>query len=455
MAARAGGYARPSKAACPRKPIFGLGQQNEQLEQLALHSATSTASAAMPRKLVNAYCTCCSRNCCCCLLGTNATATCACLVRVVVLCGELLGHEGLLGRVPFIVASALEELKMKRMVVKDEEREGDFPARVGQAVVVVALRKEKGGYSEHMTLTAMDSSVPTDPNNAKDYMNVHLERIMNSIEKEAIADVGSSGVATDVGSSGAGADVGSSWVVVAEEKLSEKNHKRIKLVTTKVQGSKSVVYGTFRNRMSPSSVVNVFKKLSEDQLIAIRAIGFGSLQFLKVSLLPLQLGFWLVKQFDAQSCSLNIPDSEPFKITEQHVHEVLGLPVGGMEIDANVFSKDDKVITQWKKQFKKNSLSVNIGELSLYLKNHKSARPMFKRNFVVLCVSTLMSGGQNKNVNHDILRYLTSVDKINDLNWSKFILDSLVKAEMKWDELPTRYFTGSLLFLMGFLLDTS
>uniref|UniRef100_A0A803MW01 Uncharacterized protein n=1 Tax=Chenopodium quinoa TaxID=63459 RepID=A0A803MW01_CHEQI len=141
----------------------------------------------------------------------------------------------------------------------------------------------------------MDSSVATDPNNAKDYADVHSERIMNSIEKEAAADVGSSGATTDVGSSGAAADVGSSpaadvgssGAVVAEEKLSEKKQKKIKLVAMKVQGSKSVVYGTLRNRMSPSSVVNVFKNLSEDQLIAIRAIRFGSLEFLKVSQLPL------------------------------------------------------------------------------------------------------------------------------------------------------------------------
>uniref|UniRef100_A0A803MTL2 Uncharacterized protein n=1 Tax=Chenopodium quinoa TaxID=63459 RepID=A0A803MTL2_CHEQI len=133
----------------------------------------------------------------------------------------------------------------------------------------------------------------------------------DSIEKECAANVGSSGAAVDVGSSGA---------VVAEEKLSEKKQKRIKLVATKgkgkkfekgvkekpnvkfedpdgedvvdeVPGSKSVVYGTLRNRMSPSSVVNVLKKLSQDQLISIRAIGFGSLEFLKLSQLPLQLGF--------------------------------------------------------------------------------------------------------------------------------------------------------------------
>uniref|UniRef100_A0A803MKZ8 Uncharacterized protein n=1 Tax=Chenopodium quinoa TaxID=63459 RepID=A0A803MKZ8_CHEQI len=160
-----------------------------------------------------------------------------------------------------------------------------------------------------------------------DHVRIGIDTYLcwNSIEKECAADVGSSGTAADVGSSGtaadvgssgAVADVGSSGAVVVEEKLSEKKKKRIKLVATKgkgkkvekgvkekqnvkfedpdgvgvvdeVQRSKSVVYGTLRNRMSPSFVVNVLKKLSEDKLIAIRAIGFGSLEFLKVSQLPL------------------------------------------------------------------------------------------------------------------------------------------------------------------------
>uniref|UniRef100_A0A803MD13 Uncharacterized protein n=1 Tax=Chenopodium quinoa TaxID=63459 RepID=A0A803MD13_CHEQI len=317
----------------------------------------------------------------------------------------------------------------------------------------------------------MDSSVATDINNAKDYTDesganagssgaaivdagssgATVEVGLPGVAAEAgssraDAETGSSGAVAEAGSSGAVAEAGSSGALVAEEKISEKKKKKIKVVATKgkgkkvekrvkenhnvkfedpdsedvvdeVQKSKSVVYGTLRNRMSPSSVVNVFKEFSEDQLTAIRAIGFGSLEFLKVSQLPLQLGFWLVKHFDAHSCTLNIPDSDPFKITEQHVHDVLGLPAGGMEMDANLFSKDDKVINQWKKQFPKNSLSVNIGELSMYLKNHKSAGPMFKRNFVVLCVSTLC------------------------------------QAKIKWDELPTRYFLGSLLFLMLLYID--
>ena len=94
--------------------------------------------------------------------------------------------------------------------------------------------------------------------------------------------------------------------------------------------------------------------------------------------LPLQLGLWFVHHFDANTCSLNIPDSESFCVTEEHVHQVLGLPMGGIEIDKNSFSRDKRVIQQWKKQFKSNSLSIKIGELKEFLKEHNSAGHMFK-----------------------------------------------------------------------------
>uniref|UniRef100_A0A803LJI8 Uncharacterized protein n=1 Tax=Chenopodium quinoa TaxID=63459 RepID=A0A803LJI8_CHEQI len=106
---------------------------------------------------------------------------------------------------------------------------------------------------------AMDSSVPTDPNNAKDYTD------------EAAADVGSSGSAAYVGSSGAAADVVTTKGKGKKIEKGVKEKKNVKFedpygedVVDEVQGSISIVYGTLRNRMSPSSVVNVFKELSED-----------------------------------------------------------------------------------------------------------------------------------------------------------------------------------------------
>uniref|UniRef100_A0A803N5A1 DUF1985 domain-containing protein n=1 Tax=Chenopodium quinoa TaxID=63459 RepID=A0A803N5A1_CHEQI len=199
-----------------------------------------------------------------------------------------------------------------------------------------------------------------------------------------------------------------------------------------VEGLKSHVHGTLHSWMSPSSIVQVMElvSLSENQWKAVRAIGFGSMEFLKVNQLPLQLGLSLVQHFDANTCSLNIPDSNPFCITEDHVHQVLGLPIGGIEIDKNNFSRDKKVIQQWKKKFQSSSLFIKIGELKEFLKEHKSAGAMFKRNFVVLCVSTLMDGKQNMNINSEILTFISDVDKIKDLNWSKYILGSLVKGKL-------------------------
>uniref|UniRef100_A0A803M844 Uncharacterized protein n=1 Tax=Chenopodium quinoa TaxID=63459 RepID=A0A803M844_CHEQI len=302
-----------------------------------------------------------------------------------------------------------------------------------------------------------------------------------SIEKEPAADVGSSGAtadvvsarpasnvgstgpAADVGSAGPTADVGSSVVLVGtkvkgkkvEKGLKEKQKIKLEEMKSSNEGEdlKSHVYGTLHSRMSPSSIVQVIEKCSENQLKAIRAIGFGSMEFLKVTQLPLQLGLWLVHHFDANTCSLNIPDSEPFCITEEHVHQVLGLPMGGIEIDKNNFSRDKRVIQQWKKQFKSNSPSIKIGEPKEFLKEHNSAGLMFKRNFVVLCVSTLMDGKQNVNINSDILTFLSDADKIKDLNWCKYILDSLVKAKLFWEERQTRFFPGSLLFLMLLYVD--
>ncbi|KAL2939115.1 hypothetical protein RDABS01_022564 [Bienertia sinuspersici] len=236
-----------------------------------------------------------------------------------------------------------------------------------------------------------------------------------------------------------------------KEKVVGKGKETVESEDVKVD--KFGCYGTLRSRMSPSSVVQVVGGLTQKQLKGIRDIGFGSLEFLKVSQLPLQLGLWIVKNFDANTCCLCIPDSEPLHITSEHVHEVLGLPIGGDDIDLDCSFKDKDLLNRWKNQFKKNSICVKIGDLTSFLKQNRSNSLMFKRNFVILCVSTLMSGGQNMNVNHWILRYLGDVDRIKNLNWSKFILDCLVDSKKYWDELPSRYFPGSLLFLMLLYVD--
>ncbi|KAL2893663.1 O-fucosyltransferase 16 [Bienertia sinuspersici] len=211
-------------------------------------------------------------------------------------------------------------------------------------------------------------------------------------------------------------------------------------------------YMCLSSRMSPSSVCSVMKNLSPSQKKAVNEIGFGSLEYLKVTQIPLQLGYWLVKHFDANSCSLVIPGGDALTISEEDVHEVLGLPIGGEEIELDLEVKDIDVVKQWKSQFSENCLQVSIGQLKKFLESNKKGGDMFKRNFVVLCVSTLMYGTQNTFINHWILRYLGHlfyVDKvaIEDVRpkrqvpiikvWTTTMLHSREKLEMSKGRLDT------------------
>ncbi|KMS64561.1 hypothetical protein BVRB_019040, partial [Beta vulgaris subsp. vulgaris] len=174
-----------------------------------------------------------------------------------------------------------------------------------------------------------------------------------------------------------------------------------------VRNANVFVCPSLMSRMSPAAITRLMKKcFSKQQKKEISSIGFGSLEFLDVQKMPLHLAYWLVYHFDANTCSLNIPGEKSLVITEQDVHDVLGLPIGEEEIDLSFEDKDVDLLDSWKKQFPLNTLCVSVGDLATFLKNTKGASAMFKRNFVVLCCTVLMSGTQNKNVNHWILRYL-------------------------------------------------
>lgn len=197
-------------------------------------------------------------------------------------------------------------------------------------------------------------------------------------------------------------------------------------------------FQALKSRMSHSSVYRVVSSLSNVQKKVVREIGFGSLLDLKATHLPLQLAYWLVVHFDAGNCSLSLPNEQPLVITEEDVHDVLGLPVGGevLQFDAD---EDSIMLNSWKKQFETNSLLVSVGDLTSFVMSTKGGGPMFKRNFVVICYSTLMFGSQNQYIGHWILRFLSSVSDINKCNWCKFVLDCLVEAKKYWQEKPTRF----------------
>ena len=84
--------------------------------------------------------------------------------------------------------------------------------------------------------------------------------------------------------------------------------------------------------------------------------------------------------------------------------------------------------------------------------NQRYGGDLFKRNFVIYVVYTLIKGHQSLKVNHIILKSLVDLIEVKGLNWCEFTLDSLVTCIDKWERQPKGLYRGHILFLMVMVL---
>ncbi|XP_059663930.1 uncharacterized protein LOC132309659 [Cornus florida] len=186
----------------------------------------------------------------------------------------------------------------------------------------------------------------------------------------------------------------------------------------------------------------------EDQVSAVWDIGFGNILELKCTHLNQYLCQYLVENFDECKCGLRISD-KLIPITATNFEHILGIPNGHLVM---VNSEGDKGITNWSwvKEggfMKKKTLKVaKIGEM---LRNwgDQCADDDFKRLFVVYACGCILF----PNTAHEVSKYffgmVDDVEKINQYNWAKCVLNDLVKWVNKLKASKNSGCNGSLPFL--------
>ncbi|KAL2925402.1 Proline--tRNA ligase cytoplasmic, partial [Bienertia sinuspersici] len=88
------------------------------------------------------------------------------------------------------------------------------------------------------------------------------------------------------------------------------------------------------------------------------------------------------------------------------------------------------------------------------MKEQEGGGENFKRNFVIMVVSTLIRGNQKEMPNYKLLKCLGDVNSISSLNWSQFALESLADCAREWKEADgTSLFTGPMLALLLSYMD--
>ncbi|CAA0815038.1 Unknown protein [Striga hermonthica] len=177
--------------------------------------------------------------------------------------------------------------------------------------------------------------------------------------------------------------------------------------------SDDVVFPVVNTRSSASMFVKVVFGLSDAHKHAVCEMGFGSLLDLKITSLPLKMGFWLVENFNYMDRKLRLYDGEKIHVREEDVDSVLGLPRGSLQISNKKKRAESAILSQWINLFDVRSLT-NITTAKVLEKFHECADggDWFKRHFIVLMVTCLFDSCQNGMVNSRIVHLLDDVSKL-------------------------------------------
>ncbi|XP_020250941.1 uncharacterized protein LOC109828330, partial [Asparagus officinalis] len=185
----------------------------------------------------------------------------------------------------------------------------------------------------------------------------------------------------------------------------------------------------------------------------VRLAGFGGLLNFGLKELPHMLGYQILQSFDSESVALNLPRGS-ISITEEDVHQVMGLPLG-MKVIPDSSTGKSSLVDAWRDQFKdRYGWKITPGAVADKLKQTSDVNLFFKLNFLVLVHNIMIQSFSNPYVNQRILVLGENVDQCCSYNWCSFLIDSMIESQHKWKVDPTKqFYTGPLVFLILFYAD--
>jgi len=204
-----------------------------------------------------------------------------------------------------------------------------------------------------------------------------------------------------------------------------------------------------RTRMSPFGLYTFLSDISEEQRKNIYELGFQFLLSLRIEKIPSRLARWLVESFDTCRRAIKLCGGDELRIGEEDVYLTMGFPRGSKPVSEA--RKNDKgvylqILDEWKGQW--GGVLPKTHQLLSQMKSQKQGGDLFKRNFIVYLVSTLIKGHQSLRVNHIVIKSLVNLEEVKGLNWCEFTLDSLITCTDKWKRQPKGLYRGPILFLM-------
>ncbi|KAK9068981.1 hypothetical protein SSX86_013097 [Deinandra increscens subsp. villosa] len=198
-------------------------------------------------------------------------------------------------------------------------------------------------------------------------------------------------------------------------------------------------------RNTPKNLCDYMSKLSKKQIEVVKKLGFGSMCLLKLRNIPTELAFWLVKNYDPTSNTLNTGNTV-VTITPSLVHRVLGIPNGPDYVE-EIFKPNtsDPVVAEFREQFGDDSLKIKLTRAVDVFEKNKGGGREFVLNFLVVFNTVIIETMQSSTINQRFLTSITTDSVVSRMNWCGYLIHCLKRTRNNW--IPARAFNGPLTFL--------
>jgi hypothetical protein len=101
------------------------------------------------------------------------------------------------------------------------------------------------------------------------------------------------------------------------------------MATLKLDDNMDELVSHFTTKLSLWKFISVSASLNGDQRDLVKSIGFHHLLDLCCKSIPKGFILWLIQHFDTMTRTVNLPSGSSFRLSSLHIHQVLGIPIGG------------------------------------------------------------------------------------------------------------------------------
>lgn len=212
-----------------------------------------------------------------------------------------------------------------------------------------------------------------------------------------------------------------------------------------------------QTRISPTNLKNIIDNCTPGQYKLLEEMGFGHYcgEF-NFESTPTALAMWLCKNFDADSSTLVLSENRKIKVTKELIHEILGIPMGEIKVNAlRETTTADATTVKWRSTLplsvydpdapKLSQKKIPISRLEAYLSGSSDESWAFKVGFLVVFFSIFAHGNKDGSVNQRFLPSIEDIENVPKLDWCTYCLECM-KKELKGFK-PRVFFAGPVLLL--------